>query len=152
MIVRAGFFVAILGLIASVSAASAASSSEAQGGAGQVELGAGYYRQYCGACHGATGKGDGPVASLLKVPPSDLTSIAARHGGEFASDEVAKRIDGRVEVRAHGPRTMPIWGVRLGEKRSGSSVTESLVEGKLIALIRYLESFQAAGPTASRSR
>src|ERR1039458_5063223 len=27
------------------------------------------YREYCAVCHGTTGKGDGPAASALKVPP-----------------------------------------------------------------------------------
>ena len=28
---------------------------------------------YCASCHGTGGKGDGPIASALKVPPTDLT-------------------------------------------------------------------------------
>ena len=31
------------------------------------------YQQKCQICHGIKGKGDGPVASALKPPPSDFT-------------------------------------------------------------------------------
>jgi putative copper export protein/mono/diheme cytochrome c family protein len=32
------------------------------------------YPDNCAACHGAHGKGDGPAAAALKVPPADLTA------------------------------------------------------------------------------
>ena len=38
---------------------------------------------YCASCHGTRGKGDGPIASALKVAPSDLTSLARRNRGAF---------------------------------------------------------------------
>ncbi len=41
------------------------------------------YKQFCAACHGADGKGDGPAASNLKTRPSDLTTLAKRHEGSF---------------------------------------------------------------------
>ena len=34
------------------------------------------YRIYCSNCHGETGQGDGNLAELLSVKPSDLTAIA----------------------------------------------------------------------------
>jgi len=42
------------------------------------------YKIYCASCHGEDAKGHGPMAVWLKVPPSDLTRIAARNGGEFS--------------------------------------------------------------------
>jgi mono/diheme cytochrome c family protein len=41
-------------------------------------------KAYCASCHGADGKGDGPMAKSLKVKPADLTRIAARNGGRRA--------------------------------------------------------------------
>lgn len=41
------------------------------------------YQQYCVTCHGATGKGDGPMASILTVKPADLTQLRKHHGGQF---------------------------------------------------------------------
>jgi mono/diheme cytochrome c family protein len=31
------------------------------------------YKAYCAACHGPEAKGNGPMASTLKIPPADLT-------------------------------------------------------------------------------
>lgn len=36
------------------------------------------YKAYCAVCHGMTGKGNGPAAEALKVPPSDLTTLAKK--------------------------------------------------------------------------
>ena len=35
----------------------------------------GTFRLYCASCHGTSGKGDGPLASSMKIPPADLTQI-----------------------------------------------------------------------------
>lgn len=71
------------------------------------------YEHRCAVCHGLNGEGGGPYASeLMKKPPSDLTIIARNNGGVFPVQRVYEIIDGRsVEVQAHGPRFMPIWGV-----------------------------------------
>lgn len=68
------------------------------------------FKQYCVSCHGATGKGDGPYASNLTKPASDLTKISARNGGTFPEVKVRRYIEGADEVAAHGSRDMPLWG------------------------------------------
>lgn len=68
------------------------------------------YFRYCAACHGRTLKGDGPVASGLVKPPTDLTLLAAKNGGVFPYDKVAASIDGRTTTRVHGTPDMPVWG------------------------------------------
>jgi mono/diheme cytochrome c family protein len=68
------------------------------------------YLAYCAACHGKEGKGDGPVASQLKVPPGDLTSLSRRNRGKFPSVQVVSAITGRAGVPAHGSEEMPVWG------------------------------------------
>jgi mono/diheme cytochrome c family protein len=71
------------------------------------------FTSLCASCHGAQGRGDGPVASLLVAPPPDLTLISQRHNGFFPAVDVQRVIDGR-EVRvAHGTRSMPVWGRQL---------------------------------------
>lgn len=39
-----------------------------------IVAGAGLYAQHCAVCHGAEGRGDGPGAAGLAVPPADLTA------------------------------------------------------------------------------
>ncbi len=36
------------------------------------------FNNYCAVCHGRHGKGDGPAAAALKVPPTDLTTLAQK--------------------------------------------------------------------------
>lgn len=68
------------------------------------------YLAYCATCHGKEGKGEGPVAKALKVPPADLTALAKRNNGKFPSLEVANAISGSARVPAHGTKEMPVWG------------------------------------------
>jgi mono/diheme cytochrome c family protein len=41
----------------------------------QSEHGQQSYQQQCLVCHGAEGKGDGPVAAALKPPPANFTNF-----------------------------------------------------------------------------
>jgi mono/diheme cytochrome c family protein len=41
-----------------------------------VEQGSALYKKNCAACHGETGKGDGPGAGVFKPPPRDHTDRA----------------------------------------------------------------------------
>jgi mono/diheme cytochrome c family protein len=43
----------------------------------QLALGAEVYRDFCAACHGESGRGDGPDAPTLREPPGDLTDPQA---------------------------------------------------------------------------
>ena len=68
------------------------------------------YSSSCAACHGENGKGNGVLASVLKVPPADLTTLSRRNDGHFPLAAVIEIIDGRTLIAAHGTREMPIWG------------------------------------------
>ncbi|HEX7287181.1 MAG TPA: c-type cytochrome [Candidatus Angelobacter sp.] len=72
--------------------------------------GADLFRSYCAPCHGATGRGDGPVVPALKNPVPDLTTIAQRNSGNFPAARVQDIIAGDHQMAAHGSREMPIWG------------------------------------------
>lgn len=72
--------------------------------------GADLFHAYCATCHGVTGKGDGPIASVLDTPVKDLTTIAKRNGGLFPTTRVGSIIAGDKLIKAHGTREMPIWG------------------------------------------
>jgi len=68
------------------------------------------FKEYCAVCHGPSGKGDGPVATALKVPPPDLTTLAQRHDGKFPDDYVSNVLKNGVQNPAHGSGEMPVWG------------------------------------------
>jgi mono/diheme cytochrome c family protein len=69
------------------------------------------YQAYCAVCHGIQGRGEGPMAASLKVAPSDLTRIAARHGGTYPDALTQRIIAGEERLPAgHGTRDMPVWG------------------------------------------
>ena len=93
------------------------------------------FERLCASCHGATGRGDGPVAPLVKVGVPDLTLIAFRDGGEFPAEDVHRIIDGRSERPAHGPRDMPVWGWQFYD---GTNLDDSAERARVDALISRL--------------
>jgi mono/diheme cytochrome c family protein len=107
-----------------------------------VHVGQQYFQQYCSACHGLSGRGNGPVAPALKTPPADLTRTAQRRGGQFPEADIAAIIDGRTSVEAHGSREMPVWGQKFSDQFGGGAVGEEAVRGHLLVLIDYLKSIQ----------
>ena len=78
--------------------------------AADVDPGQALYQKYCASCHGMTGKGDGTVAPLMKVKPTDLTKISKESGGEFPTQKITLVIDGTKSIPAHGDSNMPVWG------------------------------------------
>ena len=68
------------------------------------------YNDYCAACHGPGGKGDGPAAAFLKEPPADLTTMAKRNGGKFPEEHFTAVLSFGTEKHAHGTSEMPVWG------------------------------------------
>ena len=107
-----------------------------------AELGAEAFPRYCASCHGVKAQGDGPAAAALIVRPADLTRIAARRGGKFPDGEIARFIDGRFTLAAHGSREMPIWGERFGDAIPDSGVAEEVTRGRIATLVEYLKSIQ----------
>lgn len=97
---------------------------------------------YCVSCHGESGKGDGPVASVLTVPPTDLTMMTTNAGGIFPAEEIYAFVDGRRDVQAHGTREMPVWGNIWTDAVEGGSATEGQVDIRLRELVAYIRSIQ----------
>ena len=100
------------------------------------------YLKFCASCHGAEGRGDGPVASQLKVEVPDLTLIARRHGGTFPRDLVDRIIDGRHVLAAHGSRTMPVWGEDFSRAELGDPNAERatrIITGRLADYVWQLQ-------------
>jgi mono/diheme cytochrome c family protein len=120
------------------------------------DMGKFVYLDNCASCHGATGKGDGPMRAYLIKAPSDLTTITQRNHGTFPHQRIWETIDGRAsaEPGPHGSREMPIWGNEFkaqqehapwwgmpnwGMHRGGP---EWHVQQKISALVDYLARMQ----------
>jgi mono/diheme cytochrome c family protein len=101
--------------------------------------GATLYRTYCAVCHGPDAHGRGPLASSLRVAPTDLTQLARRSGGTFPRLAVTRSIDGRDTVRGHGSGDMPVWGDAF--ERSIEAGPDA-VRARIEALVSYLASVQ----------
>lgn len=72
--------------------------------------GAQMYKDYCAACHGPQGKGNGPASEFLKSPLSDLTTLAQRNHGKYPDAHVQAILRFGTKGHAHGTADMPIWG------------------------------------------
>ena len=98
--------------------------------------------RFCASCHGAQARGDGPVAASLNVAVPDLTTIDARYG-EFPAMLIRDVIDGRgIDKRAHGTRTMPVWGYEFWVEDGGDVNAQRAVRDAINKLVEHLRSIQ----------
>jgi mono/diheme cytochrome c family protein len=128
------------GMLLAVATAGMASAQEVN-----IRDGQDLYRTYCWQCHGRDAAGDGPMAEMLAIVTPDLTKLSVRHDGTFPTEAVARQIDGRAPLLAHGGE-MPIFGPSL---ESDQNVVLPLASGKqlmvglpLANVVAYLESIQ----------
>jgi mono/diheme cytochrome c family protein len=117
-------------------------TAEERGEEPPIRTGEDLYRQYCSSCHGIHADGKGPLAPLFVEPPPDLTRIAARRDGVFPTAEIARIVDGRDPMVAHGPRDMPVWGRRFGEDLPPAPGLEALRRGTVLQIVEYLKTVQ----------
>lgn len=121
-----------------------------------IDIGKSEFQAACASCHGADGKGKGPVSGQLKVPPSDLTMLARSNNGVFPTNAVFETIHGSKTIPAHGTREMPIWGERFNPivslphhvdssywKMAGvEQRPEIVVRTRILAVVDYLSRIQ----------
>lgn len=105
---------------------------------GDPEKGRVMFQRYCASCHGATGKGDGPLAKVLVPKPADLTShMGHRHSaGLSRHDYLFKIITGGGASVGRSP-VMPKWG-------------EQLETTEVCDVIKYIQAFSASEKRAHR--
>ena len=123
-----------------IAVAMAGVAGAALGSAVTVENGSALFRSYCASCHGAQGKGDGPLAANLRVAPADLTRIEKRNHGKFDADNVRRAVDGRGPKEIHGGSDMPVWGDAF--KRAGEGYSEAKVKERIDALVEHISTLQ----------
>ncbi len=111
----------------------------------RVDMGKREYDNNCAACHGSSGKGNGPYAELLRKSPPDLTMMAKRNGGVFPMSRAYEVIEGAGV--GHGTRDMPIWGQDYNVKAAEYYMDvpynpEAYVRTRILALVEYLNRLQ----------
>jgi mono/diheme cytochrome c family protein len=93
------------------------------------------FASYCAACHGKTGKGDGPAAPALTPKPADLTQLTKKYGkGTFPLKDFEDKVNGMAMASAHGSTDMPVWGPIL--RQMGNE------QMRLYNLRKYVEGLQ----------
>ena len=123
----------------------AAGAAEAQ--QKSIDLGRQEFVTHCASCHGDDGRGVGAKAAGLPVKPANLRLLSRTSGGNFPLVRVLETIDGRLEVAAHGPRDMPVWGTRFTHELAPAAGndplrTEGAVRERIIGLADYLYTLQ----------
>jgi mono/diheme cytochrome c family protein len=97
------------------------------------------YSDYCAMCHGMDGRGNGPVASELRNPPSDLTLQSRNNHGRYPQTHIAAVLEFGTRPQAHRTVLMPVWGPILG-KMDQANPAETML--RINNLSRYVESLQ----------
>lgn len=98
------------------------------------------FDSYCAVCHGKDAKGNGPAASAMKTPPTDLTVLAKNNGGKYPAQHVAAVIRGETITPSHGSQDMPIWGPLFSSISQGHT---GQVHQRITNLVTYIEGLQA---------
>ena len=98
------------------------------------------FNSYCAVCHGTDGKGNGPAASAMKTPPTNLTALAKNDAGKYPAAHVAAGIRGQANTPSHGSADMPVWGPLFSSISQGH---DSQVQQRVANLVTYVEGLQA---------
>jgi mono/diheme cytochrome c family protein len=98
------------------------------------------YTQYCAPCHGVDAKGNGPAASAMKAPPTDLTLLAKKHDGKYPANSVASVLKFGSGPGVHGSKEMPVWGPLF---QSLDKFHDTAVQQRISNLVGYIETLQA---------
>lgn len=113
-------------------------------GDGDIMEGENLFLDFCATCHGRNATGNGPMASVMTLQPTDLTQLQSRNDGVFPVGRVIARIDGREPLVSHGS-PMPIFG-DFFEGNDAVTKTETgqpfLTSQPIIDLLAWLISMQ----------
>jgi mono/diheme cytochrome c family protein len=102
------------------------------------------YNSLCSACHGTSGRGDGPAGNAVDKDIPDLTMIAFNHDGVYPHKKVQRAIRGTSRDIAHDTIDMPDWEQQFMYVRSGWSTftREAYARKRVKALSEHIESLQ----------
>ena len=119
--------------------------------ANDMDEGQKLYLQHCAACHGIKSDGHGPIEHELTTQPTDLRLLSKRYGKPLPEAQIARFMDGRADVKAHGPRDMPVWGEEIWQYPEGTG-NPNQVSDSVAQIIHYLNSIQIESAHASRQK
>ncbi len=100
------------------------------------------FDQRCAACHGNEGKGDGPAAKGLAIPPADLTHLIRNADGTFPTERVIWAIDGRELRKLASSAVMPTWGQEYAREFRANPNTNLMIEKRIRQMAKHLETLQ----------
>jgi mono/diheme cytochrome c family protein len=100
------------------------------------------YTAYCAVCHGATGQGNGPAASVFTKPPTNLTLLARSNNGKYPAEHVYTVLKFGIPVPAHGNIEMPVWNTLFRSLNSTSGPEDSATKLRINNLVQYIQSIQ----------
>jgi mono/diheme cytochrome c family protein len=94
------------------------------------------YDAHCAVCHGPTGKGDGPGASVVRQRMRDFTDAAAKRevSDRFLFDMIKKG-----SSQFGRSNAMPAWGMKLSD-------------AEIRAVVAYIRSLASRNPPGSSGR
>jgi len=101
------------------------------------------YTVYCAVCHGATGNGNGPAASVFTKPPTNLTKLAKNNNGKYPAEYVYTVLKLGTPVPAHGSIQMPVWNTLFRSMNSTEEPADSVTKLRIHNLVEYIQSIQA---------
>lgn len=146
---RAGWWVGVVLVSGATALAAQSAAAPEQKEVFSVFNGQQSYKSFCANCHGVEGRGDGYLAPNLSARPTDLTAIAKKNGGVYPADRVSASIDGRIEVKEHGRREMPVWGDAFVWPEEESPARREQVRKKIGDLVEFVRSIQEPKPAAT---
>lgn len=115
----------------------------------KTDLGKREFDVNCASCHGADGRGNGPMGELLRRSPPDLTQLAKKNQGVLPMARLYDVIEGG-GVPSHGTRDMPVWGrefraqdAEYYHEARGNYDPAALVRARILMLLEYIHRIQA---------
>jgi len=88
------------------------------------------FKNYCASCHGATGRGDGPLAARLSRPPRDFTRAEWLYFPRLADPAAEQRALARI--------------IKFGLPGGAMAGHEYLSDGEITALAAYVQALRPA--------
>jgi mono/diheme cytochrome c family protein len=130
-----------LGRLAVLGAAAALAGCTAM----PVDVGRAAFQQNCTSCHGASARGDGPMAVFVPSGVPDLTELSFRNDGTFPEEHVVRVIT-RISDLHEAIVAMPDFGALLDASPTVYTApdgTRIATDATVLAITSYLESIQS---------